>query len=206
MSSFLSSLSSSLGLGSKSSSSSSSKGHRLGGGGGGSNNNNNNNNNHTSSNNGGGEGGSIAEGVYEIIFVEEKLGLKIDRDINDRPVVTGLVAGKAAEALGCQVNDVIIAIDGNTISSHSDFIAVVEALGRPVAFRFYRQAGNSYDPYTGPHSASNPNPLGVSGGVGLSTSEIESRRDAMIRAAQDRAGAWDRKVKGGSSKNKQVSA
>jgi S1-C subfamily serine protease len=41
----------------------------------------------------------------------------------------------AAERAGVKKDDIIIAIDGNMITSHNDFVNVVAALGRPISIR-----------------------------------------------------------------------
>lgn len=84
---------------------------------------------------------------FEFTFVEEKLGIGISKYTGvmphldtasnpqeDRscPVVTNFDAHK----YDIQPGDLIVALEGNPISSFDDFTTIVKAIGRPVRIRY----------------------------------------------------------------------
>lgn len=84
---------------------------------------------------------------FEITFVEEKLGIGISKYTGDMSHL-GVAAMGSKEERSCPVvtnfdsriydvkpGDLIIALEGNPISSFDDFTSIIKAIGRPVKIR-----------------------------------------------------------------------
>lgn len=84
------------------------------------------------------ESSSNTSGIveYESIFTEKSLGLHVIPGESDQcPYVQHVVPGSPADLAGVMIDDKIVALEGNTISSHSDFLSTVVALERPIRIR-----------------------------------------------------------------------
>lgn len=95
---------------------------------------------------------------FEFTFIEEKLGIGISKytgvmpHLNDPtntkeerscPVVTNFDAHK----YDVQPGDLIVALEGNPISSFDDFTTIIKAIGRPVRIRYLYLSLWAFDNY-----------------------------------------------------------
>lgn len=145
----------------------------------------------------------LSNNIYGVTFTEESLGLKISptqtSDDMIRPSITSVISDTEASRAGIQCGDIIISIEDNEIHSYEDFVSIVSAIPRPVTLKFYRPQLKTTNTTTSSNTLksifkSPPN-------LTISLEEKEARRLAMIKAAQDRESAWDRKISNG-RKNK----
>lgn len=83
---------------------------------------------------------------FEITFVEEKLGIGISKYTGDMPHFSSppstgeerscpVVTSFDSRTYDVQPGDLIVALEGNQISSFDDFKSIIAAIGRPVRIR-----------------------------------------------------------------------
>ena len=151
--------------------------------------------------------------LYEVAFPEGKLGMVLRRQEDGSPVVDEVVPGSSASNLGVQVGDVIVGVEGNIVNSYEAFLEVIGSIERPANVRFqrgYYGEEGSLSRQTSSSSSSSSTTMReklssmVSGKAPepppLSEEEKANRRAAMVRAAQDRGSAWEKRVAQGASK------
>jgi len=84
---------------------------------------------------------------FEVTFVEEKLGIGISKYTGDMPHLGALSSSKEERSCPVVTNcetraydvkpgDLIVALEGNPISSFDDFTSIIKAIGRPVKIRY----------------------------------------------------------------------
>lgn len=84
---------------------------------------------------------------FELTFVEEKLGIGISKYTGDMPHLGALSNSKEerscpvvtnceARSFDVKPGDLIVALEGNPISSFDDFTSIIKAIGRPVKIRY----------------------------------------------------------------------
>ena len=74
---------------------------------------------------------------FERTFTEQSLGMKIFSDSMKRAIVEQVLPNSAAESLEIQNGDVILAVEGQPVTSFDDFMAIISAIERPVTIRFF---------------------------------------------------------------------
>lgn len=83
---------------------------------------------------------------FEITFVEEKLGIGISKFTGNMPHLhpspnlieersCPVVTSFESRTYDVKPGDLIVALEGNPISSFDDFTSIVKAVGRPVRIR-----------------------------------------------------------------------
>lgn len=152
--------------------------------------------------------------VFDVSFPQPQLGMVLRSRQDNKPEVDDVVEGGSAEALGILPGDLIVGIEGNIVESYESFIEVVGAFGRPVTVRFSRASNGGQSRAAAPSSSSSSSSSSSRFGLGftqksappatapLTEEEKDSRRAAMVKAAQDRGSAWDKRVAAASSKKK----
>ena len=158
---------------------------------------------------GGPEGNPKGEDlIFDVAYSDATLGMtflndtfdaqkKIDTSVVKDQVVNSVINESESHRNGIQVGDVILSVEGNAVRSFDDFTMLVKALERPLHIRFRRPCL----PPTAPLQRSNSTGSNGSGSA-LSEAELAERREANIRAAENRADAWDRRVKTSSTVRK----
>ena len=87
--------------------------------------------------------------VFEMIFVQEKMGMSINEykdilpiDGNNRAadfsraVVSAVKANSEAESLGVVVGDIIVSLNKHQLTNFEDFYNFIVALGRPMTIQY----------------------------------------------------------------------
>jgi membrane-associated protease RseP (regulator of RpoE activity) len=163
--------------------------------------------------------GASAAPEFDIRFEEQSLGLTV-AETDGHSVVREVIAGSSADKKGIRPGDRIVSLEGNVITSHNDFVAMVGAFPRPFTMRFSRKpsvssgggkgtSGSMFGALKGlTGSSSTTNRSSGSGGSfykapapaaapkkPLSEAEKEERRKMMVQAAKDREQQWDRRLK-----------
>lgn len=76
---------------------------------------------------------------FEVTFPEEEIGIHVEKSRDSAyPVVTSVISSSPADTKGVQVNDKIVAMEGNAILSYEEFIAILPELSRPLTLTFQR--------------------------------------------------------------------
>ena len=80
--------------------------------------------------------GGSSSSEFTVTFAEAKLGFQVSESSDTKMTnVTNITKGSAADRAGVLVGDKIIALDGNSISNHEDFLAIFPSFGRPLQVR-----------------------------------------------------------------------
>jgi hypothetical protein len=144
---------------------------------------------------------------FDLKFAEQTLGLQFVHPLNidgspdthtERPlIVQGTAKGSEAEMLGIQKGDTVLSVEGNTLTCYDDFAMIVKALERPITIKFRRVSHspplNSAEFQVGRLDERAPQ----QNVFNMSANQKDARRAAMQAAAENRANAWNRKVKAG---------
>lgn len=72
---------------------------------------------------------------FDVVFSEKSLGLKVSSDHTSRPIVEEVISNTEAESARILPGDVIVAIEGNSVSSFDDFMSTITALDRPITLK-----------------------------------------------------------------------
>ena len=144
--------------------------------------------------------------VYDVTFTEEKLGMVLSKGERNTIIVKSTDFFGAAQKAGVKEGDKVMQIDGNTVTSYDDSIAILQALGRPLTMRFFHgdgvpnvlgstNIGSSTTDYS-----NNNTTIGQSSQSSLTDEEKRARRQQLAEAATKRGEKWDRKVSTAKSK------
>lgn len=115
---------------------------------------------------------------FDVIYHEAKIGLTLQPNEGKFPCVVNVVENGPSAIGGVCKGDIVVGIDGNSVMFYDDFMAIFPSLGRPVTLTF-----------THGFTPSSPKTTEI-----LSDDAKEQRRIAMIKAAENRGKAWDKKV------------
>lgn len=80
---------------------------------------------------------SFGDTEFTLTFSDDKFGLEVDM-FDKNVIVSHLFPGKEAASKGVKEGDVVLAIDGNAVSSPEVFIDILGVIKRPVNIRFKR--------------------------------------------------------------------
>lgn len=152
---------------------------------------------------GGGQRLGSASETYDVGFSEDKLRITLNRGPQDRPVIGGVERGGEADRGGVRPGHVIVAVEGNPVSSFDDVMAILGALGRPITITFKPEKQRAS---AGPSASAKKSGGGGLGAFGqkkrappptpLTPEQRAEQRAAALAAAEARGKQWEKRSGG----------
>ena len=155
-----------------------------------------------------------AQRRFDVTFKGASLGLTLGKDeATGRALVSKVPSTGEAASAGVKAGDAVVALcpgdmrgEGDFEGSFEELVSLVRGIGRPVRITFERgplAAGAPAPPKPAPVMAMlQPKPKAED----VSDAERERRRAAQIKAADERSGAWNKKVASGRAARRELPA
>lgn len=130
----------------------------------------------------------ISNECLDVTYNETTLGITVQPNLQGQPHVTAIASNSISQRCGVDVGDTIISVDGNRVLHYDDFMSIFPALPRPLTIRLSTTYLFTYIHSLRFQKYSSAQP------EYLNDDAKEARRLNMIKAAQEREKAWDKKV------------
>jgi PDZ domain len=141
-----------------------------------------------------------AADVDDYLFAEDKLGLRLTHT-GSQVAVIDTVPGSEAHRLGVQPGDILLELNGQAVKTPDGFVAALTQLRRPVSIRFKRPPPQKAAAITSSFKRAQDTARAKFAKPAppppLTDAEKKSQREAMLRAAEARGAAWDKKLQKG---------
>jgi PDZ domain len=141
-----------------------------------------------------------AAGVDDYLFADEKLGLRLTHT-GSQVAVIDTVPGSEANRLGVQPGDILLELNGQAVKTPDGFVAALTQLRRPVSIKFKRpppqKAAAITSSFKRAQDTARAKFAKPAPPAPLTDAERATQREAMLRAAEARGAAWDKKLQKG---------
>jgi PDZ domain len=141
-----------------------------------------------------------AAGVDDYLFADDKLGLRL-MHTGSQVAVIDTVPGSEANRLGVQPGDILLELNGQAVKTPDGFVAALTQLRRPVSIKFKRpppqKAAAITSSFKRAQDTARAKFAKPAAPAPLTDAERATQREAMLRAAEARGAAWDKKLQKG---------
>jgi len=139
--------------------------------------------------------------VLDITFAQASLGMTLSASPSGLAMVAKVEANSEASRAGVKPGFEVVGLEGQPAGAYADLVAVLPSIGRPCRISFRALAiGGSGSSSSSSSSSSVAAPAakakGKAAAVPVDPAEAAARREAQLRAAEAREGAFEKKMGG----------